>query len=401
VTLSLANIVQYPPPTVDQQQKLMMNALSIKAHRAVSVCFFLCGFIFANWAARIPSVKDRFNLDEGALGALLFMLPLGSILALPVAGWVIHRMGSRVITSVSLFIYAGLLVMLSIAGSVTTLSVTLFLFGFVGDFLNISMNTQGLTVQTARNRPILSGLHAQWSFGALSGAAFGGWTLRMTWSTSQHFMVVGLISVLPFLFLMQSMLKDPEKEPDRRVFQWPTSALWLLGIICFCNTMAEGAMADWSSLYYRQTLQDPGGVSTTGYVAFTLSMALGRLAGDRIIAALGYRKTLMSNGLLIAAGLSIALIWPEPLAVIVGFAAVGLGVSSVIPIAYMIAGRSGEMAPAAALASVSAIGFTGFLIGPPVIGLIADASSLTWGLALVALLGICITALSTRVRSTH
>jgi MFS family permease len=160
-------------------------------------------------------------------------------------------------------------------------------------------------------------------------------------------------------------------------------------------------MADWSSLYYRQTLQDPGGVSTTGYVAFTLSMALGRLAGDRIIAALGYRKTLMSNGLLIAAGLSIALIWPEPLAVIVGFAAVGLGVSSVIPIAYMIAGRSGEMAPAAALASVSAIGFTGFLIGPPVIGLIADASSLTWGLALVALLGICITALSTRVRSTH
>jgi MFS family permease len=140
-------------------------------------------------------------------------------------------------------------------------------------------------------------------------------------------------------------------------------------------------------------------VSTTGYVAFTLSMALGRLAGDRIIGWLGYRKTLMSNGLLIAAGLGFALLWPEPAAVITGFSAVGLGVSSVIPIAYMMAGRSRDMAPAAALASVSAIGFTGFLIGPPLIGLIADASSLSWGLALVALLGIGITLFSLRVRS--
>lgn len=379
----------------------MTKDLSIKAHRTVSLCFFICGFIFADWAARIPSIKDAFHLDEGQLGALLFMLPLGSILALPVAGWVIHRFGSRIVTTVSLILYASLLIMLSLAGSVTMLSITLFLFGFVGDFLNISMNTQGLTVQTARQKPILSGLHAQWSFGALSGAAFGGWTLRMEWTTSMHFMVVGLVSVLPGLFLMQRLLKDPEKQPDRRVFQWPTSALWLLGIICFCNTMAEGAMADWSSLYYRQTLNDPSGISTTGYVAFTLSMALGRLAGDRIIAALGYRKTLMSNGLLITAGLSLALLWPVPAAVIAGFAAVGLGVSSVIPIAYMIAGRSGEMSPAAALASVSAIGFTGFLIGPPVIGLIADASTLSWGLALVALLGIFITIFSTRVRSTE
>ena len=379
----------------------MPHASPIKAHRILSICFFLCGFIFATWASRIPSIKDAFHLDEGDLGALLFMLPLGSILALPVAGWVIHRLGSRVVTTISLFLYAALLILLSLADSLTALSVTLFLFGFVGDFLNISMNTQGLTVQAAREKPILSGLHAQWSFGALSGAAFGGWTLQFTWPTPLHFMVVGGISVLPGLFFMKWLLSDPEKTTDRRVFQWPTSALWLLGIICFCNTMAEGAMADWSSLFYRQTLKDPEGVSSTGYVAFTLSMALGRLAGDRIIAALGYRKTLMLNGSLIATGLSFALLWPVPIAVIGGFAAVGLGVSSVIPIAYMIAGRTKDMTPAAALASVSAVGFTGFLIGPPVIGLIADASSLTWGLALVAILGIGITILSTRVKVTH
>lgn len=371
---------------------------SRQAHWAVSVFFFLCGFVFANWASRIPDVKDRFALDDGALGAVLFMLPLGSILALPVAGWVIHAIGSRIVTGVSMFLYPGLLLLLALAPSVTLLSGALFLFGFVGDFLNISMNTQGLTVQAARGKPILSGLHAQWSFGALSGAALGGWTLRMDWSVAQHFLAVGMLSAAAGVALMPFMLVDPAKEPARRVFKWPTAALLLLGVICFCNTMAEGAMADWSSLYYRNTLKDPRGVSTTGYVAFTLSMALGRLAGDRIIAALGYRKTLMSNGILIAVGLGVALTWQQPAFVIAGFAAVGLGVSSVIPIAYMIAGRSTDMSPAAALASVSAIGFTGFLIGPPVIGLIADASSLRWGLGLVAALGLCIFGLSMRVR---
>lgn len=370
-----------------------------RAHWAISVCFFLCGFIFANWASRIPSVKDDFRLDEGALGGVLFMLPLGSILALPVAGWVIHHAGSRVVTAVSMFLYAALLVLLSLASDVYWLSFTLFLFGFVGDFLNISMNTQGLSVQDAKAKPILSGLHAQWSFGALSGAAFGGWTQGSEWSLYRHFWVVGLFSAGLFLLLIRFMIRDPEKEASRRVFQWPTSALWLLGAICFCNTMAEGAMADWSSLFYRQTLKDPSGVSTTGYVAFTLSMTLGRLAGDRIISLFGYRITLMANGILIAAGLTTALLWQVPAAVITGFAAVGLGVSSVIPIAYMIAGKSRDMAPAAALASVSAIGFTGFLIGPPVIGLIADVSSLTWGLSLVAVLGIVIFFLSIRVRS--
>ncbi len=397
MALSLCHDIHRPMQQV--LNDLTRNKSLRRAHWTVSVCFYLCGFLFANWASRIPSVKDAFRLDEGALGGVLFMLPLGSILALPVAGWVIHQAGSRAVTAVSMFLYAALLILLSLAPDVFWLSFTLFLFGFVGDFLNISMNTQGLAVQEAKAKPILSGLHAQWSFGALSGAAFGGWTQRLDWSLQRHFWLVGLFSAGLFLLLIRFMIRDPEKEPSRRVFQWPTSALWLLGAICFCNTMAEGAMADWSSLFYRQTLSDPDGVSTTGYVAFTLSMTLGRLAGDRIIAMFGYRVTLMANGLLIAAGLSLALLWQVPVVVIAGFAAVGLGVSSVIPIAYMIAGKSKDMAPAAALASVSAIGFTGFLIGPPVIGLIADVSSLTWGLSLVAVLGVVIFFLSIRVRS--
>jgi MFS family permease len=149
-------------------------------------------------------------------------------------------------------------------------------------------------------------------------------------------------------------------------------------------------MADWSSLYYRQVLEDQSRVSTMGYTAFTFAMAIGRLLGDRLIQIFRYRDTLILNGILIASGISIALIWQVPFAVIVGYSLVGLGVSSVIPIVYMIAGKSRTMAPAAALATVSTIGFTGFLIGPPVIGFIAHETSLRVALILVVVLGILI-----------
>jgi MFS family permease len=192
------------------------------------------------------------------------------------------------------------------------------------------------------------------------------------------------------------MADEQKQEGKQKLFTWPGKALLILGLICFCTAMCEGAMADWSSLYYRQVQQAPGKVSTTGYTAFTFAMAIGRLMGDRIILRLRYRKTLMLNGLLIASGLALALGIQVPVAVIIGYAMVGLGVSSVIPIVYMIAGKSKQMAPAAALAAVSTIGFTGFLIGPPVIGFIAHETGLRLALVLVLVLGVLISWLSAR-----
>jgi MFS family permease len=253
------------------------------------------------------------------------------------------------------------------------------------------MNTQGLSVQHILQKPILSGLHAQWSIGALAGAIIGGWSMKNNQATAQHFLLVASIAMALALWMFFYMVKDNQHEGSAtKLFTWPGNALLILGLICFCTAMAEGAMADWSSLYYRQVLRDNSRVSTTGYTAFTFAMTIGRLMGDRLIQVFRYRNTLILNGTLIALGLTIALVWQVSLAVIVGFALVGLGVSSVIPIVYMIAGKSKTMAPAAALATVSTIGFTGFLIGPPVIGLIAHETSLRVALVLVILLGIVI-----------
>lgn len=180
----------------------------ITSRVSVSYYFFFCGLVFSTWAARIPSVKDHFNLNEAQLGGILFMLPMGSLVALPIAGWSVHRFGSKLITIIATVLYGLLLFFISQATEIWQLSVLLFFFGFAGDILNISMNTQGLSVQHKLNKPILSGLHAQWSIGALVGAVIGGWSMENNYTTGQHFFIVSAGAIAIALWMFFYMVKD-------------------------------------------------------------------------------------------------------------------------------------------------------------------------------------------------
>jgi MFS family permease len=372
----------------------------LHARYAVSVLFFFCGLIFTSWASRIPAFKDQFHLNEAELGGILFMLPLGSFIALPFAGWAVDKFGSRLMGPLSVIFYAFALYGLSLSPTIFMLSFSLFIFGFLGDTVNIAMNTQGLDVQHALKKPILSSFHALWSVGALCGALVGGWTLKLNISTDIHFVIifipVALLAIVNYYFLIPA---DDKEDDGKKLLAMPDKALMLIGIICLCCTLVEGAMADWSSLYYKEVLTDPTSVSTTGFTGYAFAMALGRFSGDKLIHMFGYKKVLMIDAVLIAAGMSLALATPYPVVVILGFALVGYGVGTVIPIAYGIAGKSKTMRPSVALAAVSTVGFTGFLIGPPIIGFIAHEIGLRMALALVVVLGILVLMLSTRVRS--
>ena len=366
---------------------------------AISLYFFFAGLIFSSWASRIPDVKDMFALNEAELGAILFMLPLGALLALPVAGWVVHRLGSKLASVSSLFLYIVLLFLISKAHSVLSMSIVLFLFGVIGNFANIAMNTQGLSVQQLLKKPILSLLHAMWSLGAFLAAAITGWTMSLGYSMEIHFGMIAIAAAVVALFFSFSLIKDAAADHPQKVFALPNRGLLLMGIICFCVAMSEGAMADWSSLYYRQVVHELSKVSTVGYTAFALCMALGRFFGDRLLQAFGYSTVLKLNGILVCIGMSLALAINSPGAVIIGFALVGLGVSSVIPIVYMLSAKSKSMAPSAAIAAVSSIGFLGFLFGPPIIGFIAQETGLRLALSIVAFLGLMIWLLSIRMRT--
>lgn len=371
----------------------------VHARYAVSLLFFLCGVVFTSWASRIPAFKEQFHLNEAELGGVLFMLPMGSLIALPFAGWAVDRVGSRLMSTLSLLLYAVALYVLSLSPTVFALSVALFAFGFIGNTVNIAINTHGLDVQHLLAKPILASFHAMWSVGALCGALLGGWTLRHNYSTGTHYLIVliplALLSVASYYFLLSV---DDEQHESKKLFALPDKALMLIGVICLCSTLCEGAMADWSALYYQSVLEDATVKSTTGFTAYAFTMSIGRFTGDKLIHWMGYRKVLMMDALLIAVGMGIALASSLPILVIIGFALVGYGVSTVIPIAYMVAGRSKTMRPSVALAAVSTVGFTGFLIGPPVIGFIAHEIGLRSALALVILLAISVFALSWRVK---
>lgn len=366
---------------------------------AISLYFFFAGLIFSSWASRIPDVKDVFALNEAELGAVLFMLPLGALLALPVAGWVVQRLGSKKASVGSILLYIVLLFLISKAHSVLSISIILFLFGIIGNFANIAMNTQGLSVQHQLKKPILSGLHAMWSLGAFLAAAITGWTMSAGWSMEMHFGLISIAAAVVALFFSFSLIKDAAVEHPQKVFALPNRGLLLMGFICFCVAMSEGAMADWSSLYYRQVVHELSKVSTVGYTAFALCMALGRFFGDRLLQAFGYSTVLKLNGILVCIGMSLALAINSPEAVIIGFALVGLGVSSVIPIVYMLSAKSKSMAPSAAIAAVSSIGFMGFLFGPPIIGFVAQETGLRLALSIVAILGMMIWLLSIRMKT--
>lgn len=366
---------------------------------AVGAFFFLSGNTFSSWAARIPTIKSTFNLNEAQLGTVLFMLPLGSLVVLPVAGWSINKYGSRLILLVTAILYGIFLLAIAYSQGIILLSAVLFFFGFAGNGFNIAANTQALQVENrVYGRTLMSSFHALWSAGAMTGAIVTGWMMKTDVSIINQYLLVTGLMFLIFLGASFFLVKGEEKNVGSGRMVWPSRFLWLLGIICFCCALCEGAMADWSALYYKQVINDGTSVNTTGYTAYAFTMAFGRLIGDRLVDRFGSRKILLIDALFIIAGISIGIGIQHPIAVIIGFAMIGIGVSTIIPIVYTLSGKNTATPPSVSLATVSSIGFSGFLIGPPLIGYIAHGIGLRMALMLLIIMGIIIIILSRRVK---
>lgn len=364
---------------------------------AISIYFFFLGFLFSSWASRIPDIKDSHGLNDAELGSLLFMLPLGALCSLPLSGWMIAKAGSKQMSLATLLLYVLALFAIPLVKTIELLSIVLFCFGFLGNLGNISLNAQGIAIQHQIQKSILSSLHAMWSVGAFTAAAFTDWMMEEEQTMEKQYMIIVLVTATIILILFGVLIKDPALSGEKqKIFAVPNRALLFLGLICFCVAMSEGAMADWSSLYYRQIINQPHVVSAIGYTAFALFMSIGRFMGDPLIEKWGYKTVLKGNGLLIAVGMILSLSTSIPTLVIIGFALVGLGVSSVFPVVYILATKEKSMMPSAALAAVSSVGFVGFLIGPPIIGFVAQLIGLQLALTVVILLGALIFFMASR-----
>ena len=372
-----------------------MNYLS-QRRVALGALFFFMGICFASWAARIPDIQAKFQLSEGELGTLLLCLPIGSMLGLPIAGWSVHHYGSRIVILICSFAYALTLPLIGLAPNLWVIAPVLMLFGTLGNIMNISLNTQALGFENLLGKSILASFHGIWSMAGFTGAGLGAGMIFLSFSPAAHYVVVALLSILMILLSQKFVINDKRAsgEEGGLVLRKPDSLLLRVGLISFLGMMAEGCMFDWSGVYFKKIVEAKPELVSLGYVCFMGAMASGRFVTDKAINRYGKIPVLQVSGILIFLGLLLAVLFPSLYTAALGFLMVGFGVASIVPVAYGIAGRSKLYSPSVALAMVSTLSFFGFLVGPPLIGFIAEAFNLKISFALIAVNGLGILLLT-------
>jgi MFS family permease len=372
-----------------------MNQSLRLARISCGIVFFLNGFGLANWAARIPDLRRQHGLSEAELGFALLFIALGSLIGIPLAGRLVGRYGSRMIALGFGVVFAIALAFLPGPSTSLGLLATLLVFGISNGGLDVAMNAQAIIIERAYSRPILSGFHALWSVGGLSGASLAGVVAAHGIPYSQHLLWIGLVLSVWFVIMPRLMLTgDAERASSRKLGLKLTRPLLLLGIVAFCGLVAEGSVADWSAVYLHDTLKTGPGFAALGFAAFQCSMATVRFFGDGFRARFGEGNVVRASGTFVAIGLGTALAIGQPIATIVGFAVVGVGAASIFPVAMSAAGRVQGVSRGSAIAWLTTFGYTGFLAGPPIIGLLAQSFSLRVALCTVVLAGVVIAMLS-------
>ena len=363
--------------------------------------FFFCqGLAFASWASRIPDIKTSLHLSEAGLGSILLALPAGQLLTMPFSGRAVTRFGSKYVLRIAIVGYVFSLTNIGLVQAPWQLALALFGFGICGNLCNISVNTQALHAELLYARPIMASFHGIWSTAGFTGALLGALMMNVPVRPYDHFVMVALLIVSLMLYFNRFLLLTPvsKSAASFKRIRRPHGTLLLLGAIAFCCLSAEGCMFDWSGVYFKEVVQAHGSLVSLGYASFMIMMATGRFTGDRLAQRYGRKRMVQWSGLLIFSGMLIAVLLPFLVSATIGFLIVGFGVSSIIPLMYSTAGKVKEVASGIAIATVSGVGFFGFLMGPPLIGYIAELAGLQYSFALIALMGILISVLINRVK---
>ena len=365
------------------------------ARASVAAIFFINGAATANWLVRIPAVKAKLGLSEAALGIALLGVAVGALLAMPRAGHLVARYGSRPVTRVGAALFGATFLLPPLAPNPFVLVLALIVLGAGHGTLDVAMNAQAATVERRYGRPIMSSFHALWSAGGLAGSAIGGFVAHHHVGLATHLVTTALVAgPLAFAVTGRMLPSSADAASGDAAPARPRGILLTLGIMAFCVLLGEGAMADWSALYLREITGAAAGLAAAGYAAFSLAMATGRFAGDALTLRFGATPLVRGGGVLAASGLALALVSSSPWAAIVGFGAVGAGFSVSFPLMLAKAGSLPGTTPGTAIATVSVFGYAGFLAGPPLIGFVSQATNLRGGLLVVVLTSLTVAALA-------
>ncbi|WP_211251629.1 MFS transporter [Andreprevotia chitinilytica] len=373
------------------------------ACRATRLVFLIIGIATASWAAMVPYAKARLHLDDAVLGSILLALGMGAMLAMPLAGVVLRRLGSGQVIR-----FAGVLLVLSVpslvlASSALTLGVALFMFGGLVGVIDVAMNHQAVEVEAEAGRPLMSSFHGLFSLGGLvGGVALAGLLsagLPLLVCAVGVGVVAAIIVLTQYRYLMPHQPHPAQKAASsQRRLGLPHGMVLILGMLCFCAFLTEGAILDWGAVFLHFERGVDAARAGFGYAAFSVAMTTGRLTGDRVTHALGPVRVVLFGGLVAASGMVMIVVAPWTLLSLVGFVLVGLGASNVVPVLFSAASRIPGVAASTALPTVTMLGYTGMLAGPALIGYLARATSLPLAFGGVAVLMLIVAVNAGRVR---
>ncbi|MFD9887532.1 MFS transporter [Streptomyces alboflavus] len=358
-----------------------------RARIAVAVIFCVHGSVAGSFATRVPWIQDHADISAGLLGLALAFPAIGASVAMPLAGWVSHRFGARTALRGLLALWTLALTLPSLAPNLVTLCAALFVYGATSGMADVAMNALGVEIEHRMDKSIMSGLHGMWSAGALLGSAGGTIAAHLHVDARVHHAFAAAVLTVLGLIACQGVLdlrSAPEEEAPPRFALPPKSAL-LIGAVGFCAVFAEGASLDWSAVYLKDVLDSSAGLAAACTTGFTLTMAIARFAGDKVVDRFGAVRTVRAGGACAALGGLLVVTAQHAAMAMTGFALMGLGIAVVVPLAFAAAGRSGTN-PSQAIAGVATITYTSSLVAPSAIGALADATSLVASFCLVTAL---------------
>ena len=384
-----------------QAQRRPEEAVVRRAWWATLVLFLLHGLIVSTWVSRIPAIQLSLHLNNGVLGVTLLGSALGAVTAIPFTGALINRFGSHLVSIWATIWFSMTLIGLALAVNAATLATALLLFGAGAATMDVAMNAQGVEVEKVLGTPTMSRFHGMFSLGAMIGAGIGGGIASRGVPPLPQFALSSAVyiaaAILAGFWLLRThadVIPGAHRLPLRKI----PPVLLALSAIGFCILLAEGAMADWTAVYLKQVLNAGQGTAAAGYSVFSAAMAIFRFLGDWITLRLGPLRAVRAGSLLAAAGLLWALSVHSPLWAMPGLAAVGAGFSVIIPLVFGSGGRVKGVSPGVGIATVTGLGYVGFIVGPPAIGFASQLFTLRYGLGVVVVCCLVSAALSGALR---
>ena len=358
-----------------------------RARYAVAAVFAVHGAVTGSFATRVPWIQDHASVSAGQLGLALAFPAFGAAVAMPLAGRITHRFGSRAALRGLLALWTLSLILPSLAPNVYALCPALFAYGAAAGMSDVAMNALGVEVENRLDKSIMSGLHGMWSAGALIGSAGGTLAAHLgSDARVHHALAAAALTVLGLVachWVLDLRPAEDEEPPPR--FSLPPRSALLIGAVGFCAVFAEGASLDWSAVYLRDRLETSAGLAAACTTGFTLTMAVARLVGDVVVDRFGAARTVRVGGVLATFGGLMVVLAGHPAVAMSGFALMGLGIAVVVPLCFAAAGRSGPN-PSQAIAGVATVTYTSGLVAPGAIGTLAQATSLVVSFGLVTLL---------------